>query len=306
MQHIWHDCSRLLESELTPQQFSAWIKPLKALDFDESTATLTIGAPNRLKLDAIRAQFSDQIAQAASRVVQRPVAVVFAVENGTAVASAALSGGDAWPGERRGARARRSCAAKPGTLRARATELEPDLRHLRHRQGEPAGARRGDAGCGEPRRLVQPAVPLRRRGPRQDAPDPRGRQRHPGAQARCQGALHPRRAVRQRRRARLPAQGLRRLQALLPLARPAADRRHPVLRRQGTHAGRVLLCVRGARRRPQADHHHLRHVPEGTEGHGRPPGLPLRFGTDGRDRAARARDARGDPAEEGRDRRRRA
>jgi chromosomal replication initiator protein len=87
MQHIWHDCSRLLESELTPQQFSAWIKPLRALDFDESTGTLTIGAPNRLKLDAIRAQFSDQIAQAASRVVQRPVAVVFAVENGTAVAS---------------------------------------------------------------------------------------------------------------------------------------------------------------------------------------------------------------------------
>jgi len=87
MQHIWHDCSRLLERELTPQQFSAWIKPLKALDFDESTATLTIGAPNRLKLDAIRAQFSDQIAQAASRVAQRPIAVVFAVENGTPVAS---------------------------------------------------------------------------------------------------------------------------------------------------------------------------------------------------------------------------
>ena len=62
MHHIWHDCSRLLETELTPQQYSAWIKPLKALDFDESTATLTIGAPNRLKLDAIRAQFSEQIA----------------------------------------------------------------------------------------------------------------------------------------------------------------------------------------------------------------------------------------------------
>ncbi|HJW52119.1 MAG TPA: chromosomal replication initiator protein DnaA [Burkholderiaceae bacterium] len=87
MHHIWHDCSRLLETELTPQQYSAWIKPLKALDFDESTATLTIGAPNRLKLDAIRAQFSEQIAQAASRIVQRPVAVVFAVENGAAIAS---------------------------------------------------------------------------------------------------------------------------------------------------------------------------------------------------------------------------
>ena len=73
MQHIWHDCSRLLESELTPQQYSAWIKPLKAIDFDESTSTLTIGAPNRLKLDAIRAQFSDQIAQAASRIAPRHI-----------------------------------------------------------------------------------------------------------------------------------------------------------------------------------------------------------------------------------------
>ncbi len=63
MTHLWNDCSRLLESELTPQQFSAWIKPLKALDFDESTATLTICAPNRLKLDAIRSQFSEQIAR---------------------------------------------------------------------------------------------------------------------------------------------------------------------------------------------------------------------------------------------------
>ena len=87
MHHIWHDCSRLLETELTPQQYSAWIKPLKPLDFDESTATLTISAPNRLKLDAIRAQFSEQIAQAASRIVQRPVAFVFAVENGAAIAS---------------------------------------------------------------------------------------------------------------------------------------------------------------------------------------------------------------------------
>jgi chromosomal replication initiator protein len=88
MQHIWQDCSRLLENELTPQQFSAWIKPLKALDFDESTATLTIGAPNRLKLDAIRSQFSDRIAQAASRVAQRPVAIVFAVDGAAALAAA--------------------------------------------------------------------------------------------------------------------------------------------------------------------------------------------------------------------------
>jgi chromosomal replication initiator protein len=88
MQHIWQDCSRLLETELTPQQFSAWIKPLKALEFDESTSTLTIGAPNRLKLDAIRSQFSERIAQAASRVAQRPVAIVFAVDGAAALAAA--------------------------------------------------------------------------------------------------------------------------------------------------------------------------------------------------------------------------
>jgi chromosomal replication initiator protein len=88
MQHLWQDCSRLLETELTPQQFSAWIKPLKALDFDESTATLTIGAPNRLKLDAIRSQFSDRIALAASRIARRPVAIVFAVDGAAALAAA--------------------------------------------------------------------------------------------------------------------------------------------------------------------------------------------------------------------------
>ena len=82
MMHLWNDCSRILESELTPQQFSAWIKPLKALDFDESTATLTISAPNRLKLDAIRSQFSEQIAVAVSRVMKRPICIVFAVEGG--------------------------------------------------------------------------------------------------------------------------------------------------------------------------------------------------------------------------------
>ena len=99
MTHLWNDCSRLLESELTPQQFSAWIKPLKALEFDESTATLTICAPNRLKLDAIRSQFSEQIAGAVSRVMQRPVAIVFAIESGgyaeTSGVSFPLNGGAA-------------------------------------------------------------------------------------------------------------------------------------------------------------------------------------------------------------------
>ena len=80
MLNFWQDCSRLLESELTPQQFAAWIKPLKAINFDDETGDLRIGAPNRLKLDAVRAQFSSRIQAAVTSVLHRPVNVVFEVE----------------------------------------------------------------------------------------------------------------------------------------------------------------------------------------------------------------------------------
>jgi len=53
MLSIWQDCSRVLERELTPQQFTAWIKPLKAIEFDASTGDIHLRAPNRLKLDAV-------------------------------------------------------------------------------------------------------------------------------------------------------------------------------------------------------------------------------------------------------------
>ena len=78
---FWQDCSRLLESELSPQQFAAWIKPLKAIKFDDQTGDLRLGAPNRLKLDAVRAQFSTRIQAAVASVLRRPVNVVFEVED---------------------------------------------------------------------------------------------------------------------------------------------------------------------------------------------------------------------------------
>jgi chromosomal replication initiator protein len=87
MLHFWQDCSRLLERELTPQQFVAWIKPLRALDYDVGRARLRIGAPNRLKLDAVRAQFSARILAAAASVAQRPVDVVFEVDTAAEAAA---------------------------------------------------------------------------------------------------------------------------------------------------------------------------------------------------------------------------
>ena len=79
MTQIWHDCSKALERELTPQQFMAWIKPLRVLAYDESNRQLRIGAPNRFKLDTIRAQFGARIRATAATVAQHPVEVLFEV-----------------------------------------------------------------------------------------------------------------------------------------------------------------------------------------------------------------------------------
>ena len=185
-------------------------------------------------------------------------------------------------------------------VRALAPEHRSDLRKLRDRQGQPTGPRRRAAGGREPRHVLQPAVPVRRRGPGQDPPDPRHRQRHGRGRHRGARALRACRPIRVRRGQGLPAQGVRRFQALLPFAGPAADRRHPVLLRQEPHAGRVLLRLRGDGGAAQADHHHQRHVSEGTVGHRQPPDLALRFRPDGGDRAARAGNAGGDPAAQGR------
>ncbi len=79
MNQIWQRCSKLLEQELTPQQFLAWIKPLRVIGYDEDTHRLRMGAPNRFKLDAIRAQFASRICATATNVAQQPVEVLFEV-----------------------------------------------------------------------------------------------------------------------------------------------------------------------------------------------------------------------------------
>ena len=79
MIQIWHECSRVLERELTPQQYVAWIKPLRAIAYDPDARQLRLGAPNRLKLDAVRSQFAARIRAAAAELAQHPVEVSFEV-----------------------------------------------------------------------------------------------------------------------------------------------------------------------------------------------------------------------------------
>src|SRR5262252_7477596 len=95
MLQLWNDCSRLLASELTPEQFSAWIKPLKAIDYNAATGRLRIGAPNRHKLDLVRKQFAARIQQAAADVLKRPVSVEFEIEAHQAAPASSPTNGDA-------------------------------------------------------------------------------------------------------------------------------------------------------------------------------------------------------------------
>ncbi|MPS29713.1 hypothetical protein E2I21_23150 [Alcaligenaceae bacterium SAGV5] len=80
MEDFWQTCAQTLEQELTPQQYSAWIRPLVPLAFDEAEAVLRVAAPNRFKLDWVRSNFSGRIESLAAQWFQRPVQVKFELD----------------------------------------------------------------------------------------------------------------------------------------------------------------------------------------------------------------------------------
>lgn len=78
MENFWQTCSTKLEQELTPQQYSAWIKPLIPLDYEDGL--LRIAAPNRFKLDWVKAQFAGRITNLASEYWEAPTEVQFVLD----------------------------------------------------------------------------------------------------------------------------------------------------------------------------------------------------------------------------------
>ncbi|HEV7813875.1 MAG TPA: chromosomal replication initiator protein DnaA [Janthinobacterium sp.] len=78
MDNFWQTCSAQLELELTPQQYSAWIKPLIALDYEEGK--LRIAAPNRFKLDWVKTQFASRITALAAQYYETPTDVQFVLD----------------------------------------------------------------------------------------------------------------------------------------------------------------------------------------------------------------------------------
>ncbi|MGB6054064.1 MAG: chromosomal replication initiator protein DnaA [Burkholderiaceae bacterium] len=78
MENFWQACSAQLEQELTPQQFSAWIKPLAPVDYEDGK--LRIAAPNRFKLDWVKAQFASRISALAAQYWDAPIDVQFVLD----------------------------------------------------------------------------------------------------------------------------------------------------------------------------------------------------------------------------------
>jgi len=78
MENFWQACSARLEQELTPQQYSAWIKPLVPLDYEEGR--LRIAAPNRFKLDWVKTQFANRITALAAEHYESAVDVQFVLD----------------------------------------------------------------------------------------------------------------------------------------------------------------------------------------------------------------------------------
>jgi chromosomal replication initiator protein len=90
MENFWQTCSAQLEQELTPQQYSAWIKPLAPLEFEDGR--LRIAAPNRFKLDWVKTQFASRITTLATQFWEGPVEVQFVLDPRSASARKPAAG----------------------------------------------------------------------------------------------------------------------------------------------------------------------------------------------------------------------
>ena len=74
---FWDAAIGTLSRELSPQQFKTWILPINVVSFDEGEQSLTVGAPNRFKLDWIKKTFADRFQELASEHFKLPVTINF-------------------------------------------------------------------------------------------------------------------------------------------------------------------------------------------------------------------------------------
>jgi chromosomal replication initiator protein len=76
-QEFWEECLRRLQEELPAQQFSTWIKPLSLLSLDGAARKVELSAPNTVKLDWARTQFSGRLSVLLAELLGGPAEIHF-------------------------------------------------------------------------------------------------------------------------------------------------------------------------------------------------------------------------------------
>ena len=87
LEPLWQACCSQLASEIPPQQFAAWIKPLLAPQWSADGTTAVLAVPNRFKMDWLRSQYAQRIAQALAVAAGRPVQLEFVIHKPQAARS---------------------------------------------------------------------------------------------------------------------------------------------------------------------------------------------------------------------------
>ena len=75
----WSACAAHLENEVPEQLYRTWIRPLVLAGYDANAGLIRIGAPNQFKLNWVKAQYGQRIAELVAQVAGADVRVQFEV-----------------------------------------------------------------------------------------------------------------------------------------------------------------------------------------------------------------------------------
>ena len=278
--NLWDEILARIETKVNRHSFYTWFRPTTFVTDDRSSVTVRV--PNALFKDWLTKHYAGVISEAMGELKRPNLLVHFVSDTQSDVTVIPLSADEAAALE----------TGPPPSTQPGPAGLNPalHLRHLHRRIVESVRARRVPRGRRGAVALLQPAVHLRRRGSRQDASDARGRALRAAARSQSQAHLHLVRAIHERDDQRGPLRSRARFPRALSIGRRAARRRHPVSRRQGRHADRVLPHLQRAVRFAEADRAEQRLSAARDSGARGAPALALRVGPDRRHSVAGSRD----------------
>lgn len=90
---FWQHCLQQLERELTPQQFTTWIRPLTPLGMLDDPPGVRVGAPNNFKLNWARSNYAARLEALAHEHFGQPMVVRFELVSAIKPATVGTAGG---------------------------------------------------------------------------------------------------------------------------------------------------------------------------------------------------------------------